>query len=422
MIALMLGLAGGCLLGGVLVVPYFRRSGSATPGDFLAARFGSRAVSAIAGLIATLALFPMLVAQLHVAATIAGLTLGIGSRTAIVAAAVLMILGPLLGGMRGITLSAMVQFLFVLPALAGTTLWLADSVTGSPLSPIAYGLGGFSTQGDEVAPGLQAASVTWRDIGLALCIALGIAAFPPLLVRAATGRSASSARSSLAWALLFVIVFATCAAMIAGMARDVLADTAKDAGTSAELIGKAPWIARWAAKDPALVMICGKPALDPAACGTQTPGPANLAIDAGIALLAAPDMAGLPPLASMLVGTGCLVLALAAASLVLFGIGAAVGHDLYVRGAEPRAPVSRRLMAQRLAILVASGLAAHVATDTPARRRPAPCLVVAVARRLGPVSGVPAGDLVETRQPLGRDGRAARRLCGRGLSRGGGDI
>ena len=205
-----------------------------------------------------------------------------------------------------------------------------------------------------------------RSTRSSLCIALGIAAFPPLLARAATGRSASSARSSLAWALLFVAIFATCAAMIAGIARHVLAETAQDARTSAELIDKAPWIARWAAKDPALVTICGKPALDTAACGAQTPGPADLAIDAGIALLAAPDMAGLPPLASMLLGTGCLVLALAAASLVLFGIGAAVGHDLYVRGAEPRAPVSRRLMAQRLAILAAAGLAAYVATDPPA--------------------------------------------------------
>ena len=154
--------------------------------------------------------------------------------------------------------------------------------------------------------------------------------------------------------------------MIAGIARHVLAEAARDARTSAELIDRAPWIARWAAKDPALVTICGQPALETAACGAQAPGGADMAVDARIALLAAPDMAGLPPLASMLLGTGCLVLALAAASLVLFGIGAAVGHDLYVRGAEPRAPVSRRLMAQRLAILVVAGLATYVATDPPA--------------------------------------------------------
>ena len=167
LIALVLGLAGGYLLGGVLVVPYFRRSGSATPGDFLVARFGSRAVSAIAGLVAALALFPMLVAQLHVAGMIGEWTLGIGSRTAIIAASVLMVLAPLLGGMRGITLSALVQFLFVLPALAATALWIADSVTGSPLSLIAYGLAGANTQGGEIVPGLRrsvhGATSGWRS-------------------------------------------------------------------------------------------------------------------------------------------------------------------------------------------------------------------------------------------------------------------
>ena len=65
MSALALGLCGGLVVGGILLAPYFRRSGSQTVGDFLAARFGSRLVSALAGLIVAVALFPMLVAQLH---------------------------------------------------------------------------------------------------------------------------------------------------------------------------------------------------------------------------------------------------------------------------------------------------------------------------------------------------------------------
>ena len=76
MSALALGLCGGCLVGGVLIAPYFRRSGSATPGDFLAARFGSRLLGAMAGLIVAAALFPMLVAQLSIAAMIAELDVG----------------------------------------------------------------------------------------------------------------------------------------------------------------------------------------------------------------------------------------------------------------------------------------------------------------------------------------------------------
>ena len=47
MSALALGLCGGCVVGGILIAPYFRRSGSATPGDFLSARFGSRLLERI---------------------------------------------------------------------------------------------------------------------------------------------------------------------------------------------------------------------------------------------------------------------------------------------------------------------------------------------------------------------------------------
>ena len=47
MAALALGLCGGLMVGGILIAPYVRRSGSVTPGDFLAARFGSRLVERI---------------------------------------------------------------------------------------------------------------------------------------------------------------------------------------------------------------------------------------------------------------------------------------------------------------------------------------------------------------------------------------
>ena len=57
MSALVLGLCGGCLIAGVLTAPYFRRSGCATPGDFLSARFGSRLLGAVAGVVAASALF-----------------------------------------------------------------------------------------------------------------------------------------------------------------------------------------------------------------------------------------------------------------------------------------------------------------------------------------------------------------------------
>ena len=203
-----------------------------------------------------------------------------------------------------------------------------------------------------------------------LSIALGVACFPALLIRSATARSSASARSSIAWALLLVAVFAICAATMAAVAKLALDATARQAGSAASLVDAAPWIAEWANKGAGLVTLCGQSAADPvaalAACGTKVLASGDLAVSPDIVMLAAPAIAGLPQLATMLLAAGCLVAALAAASLVLFTIGAALGHDLYFRSVEPRATMSRRLLAQRLSLLIATGLAAYVAAAPPA--------------------------------------------------------
>jgi cation/acetate symporter len=191
-----------------------------------------------------------------------------------------------------------------------------------------------------------------------------------LLTRSATARSSTSARSSIAWMLLVVAIFCGCAATMAALAKFALDATARQTIAPVSLFDAVPWISQWANKGAGLVTICGQPARDAitavAACAEKPFVPGDLAIDPDIAMLAAPDITGLPQLASMLLAAGCLVSTLAAASLVLFTIGASIGHDLYFRGLEPRAPVSRRLLAQRLWLLLAAGLAIYVAAKPPA--------------------------------------------------------
>ena len=371
MASLALGLCGGCLVAGVLIAPYIRRAGSATPGDFLAARFASRLLAAFAGLIAATALFPMLVAQLSIAAMIADWTLGIGRHAGLTIAALLMMLPPLLGGMRGVTAAALVQFLLALIALLAVSIWMSAAITGWWLPPVAYAVAMMQPLAVEAtANGSATISLFWDNAGLTLCVALGIAAFPALLTRSATARSSTSARSSMAWMLLFVAIFCGCTATMAALAKLALDATARQTIAPVSLFDAVLWISHWADKGAGLVTICGQPARDAitavAACAERPFVPGDLAIDPDIAMLAAPDITGLPQLASMLLAAGCLVSTLAAASLTLFAIGASLGHDLYFRGIEPRAPVSRRLLAQRLWLLLAAGLATYVAAAPPA--------------------------------------------------------
>ena len=82
----------------------------------------------------------MLVAQLSIAAMIAEWTLGIGRQPALVAAALLLLLPPLLGGMRGVTVTALVQFLLALIVFVVVGVWMSAVVTGSSLPPVAYAI------------------------------------------------------------------------------------------------------------------------------------------------------------------------------------------------------------------------------------------------------------------------------------------
>ena len=139
MSALALGLCGGCVVGGILIAPYFRRSGSATPGDFLSARFGSRWLGAIGrpdrrGRAVSDAGRPT-VDRRHDRRLDAGHR---AARPRSSRAALLLLLPPLLGGMRGVTATALVQFVLALVALVAVSVWMSAVVTGSSLPPVAY--------------------------------------------------------------------------------------------------------------------------------------------------------------------------------------------------------------------------------------------------------------------------------------------
>jgi len=366
MSALALGLCGGCLVGGVLVAPYLRRSASQSPGDFLAARFGSRTVSAFAGIVVIVALLPMLVAELSLAGMVGGWTLGIGKTGAIATAAILMLLPPVFGGMRGVTVAAVLQFLLVLAAMAFTSIWMSQSATGHALPIAGYIAAAASLDAIGATSEAVLAKVSnWDVAGLGLCVTLGIAVFPALLVRSSAARSAQSSRSSIAWMLLFVALLSVAIASMAAVARWTVEESPGRSRSIAELVSQ-PWIVSWVARGEALVTLCGEPASEAgSACAAGPLKPGDLSIDPDIALLAAPEIAGLPPLFAMLTAAGCLVAATAAGSLLLFGLGRALGHDLYFRALAPRTPLTRRLLTQRLALVAAAGLTGYVAAAPP---------------------------------------------------------
>ena len=367
MSALALGLCGGCLVCGVLFAPYLRRSAAQSVGDFLAARFGGRLISGLCGIVIAAALFPMLVAQLSLAGTIGGWTLSIGKTASITLVTILILLPPLLGGLRGVTVAGVLQFVLFLVMLVPTSIWVSAAATGYTFPFTGYVTAAASLEGIEAAGrAITSSASSWNLAGFGLCVTLGVAVFPALLIRSAAAHSTQSSRSSLAWTLFLLAVFVVASAALAAAAKWIVMDSPAQSGSIAELISQ-PWIVDWVARDEALVTLCGAPASEAGStCAAGPLKPGDLAIDPNIALLAAPEIVGGPPLFAMLIATGCLVAATAGGSLLLFGIGRALDHDILFRLLMPQAPVSRRLLTERLALIAAVAFAGYVATDPPA--------------------------------------------------------
>jgi cation/acetate symporter len=361
MSALALGLCGGLLLSGVLFAPFLRRSAAVSLGGFIEARFG-RSACALSAVIAAVALFPMLVAELSIAGKIGGWTLGIGKDASMTALAILMVAPPLIAGIRGPTLAGVLQFALLLVGLAVSSFWVSGYATGFALPLSGYVAAAARL---ETMNALSSAPPAWDLAGFALCVALGVAALPTLMLRSAATASSPAARASIAWTLFFVAFFAIASASMGAIVRWIIVESPAKFGSIAELVAQ-PWIVDWVGRDAAFVTLCGETASEAgSACAAGPLKPGDLAIDPDIALLLASEMTELPSSLAMILATACLAAAVSAGSLLTFAIGRSLGNDLLFRALMPRAPASRALFVERLVLLVAAGAALRVASDPP---------------------------------------------------------
>ena len=370
MSALALGLCGGCLVGGILFAPYFRRSGSADAGRLPGGAFRLAPAQRIGrahrrgGAVSDAGRATL--DRRHDRR--AGRS-GIGRHAALVTAALLMLLPPLLGGMRGVTATALVQFLLALVALVGCQHLDVGGSHRLVAADRRLRCRALQRRGRSRRTANGRTMRIWNDAGLTLCVALGSPAFPALLIRSATARSSASARSSIAWTLLVVAIF--CGARRPWRRSRNSRSTPPPArrlrlfrcsmprpGFRLGRQGRRPRDALRAAgqgrnhcsRRLRRKAICARRSRDRSgyrhACRARHRRPAAACLDAACRRLPRLDAGG--------------------------GIAGAVRDRRIARarslfpGLEPRAPVSRRLLAQRLWLLLAAGLATYVAANPPA--------------------------------------------------------
>jgi cation/acetate symporter len=191
-------------------------------------------------------------------------------------------------------------------------------------------------------------------LALVLCLMVGTAALPHILMRYYTTPSVKEARQSVFWSLFFIFLLYFTAPALAVLAKFDIYHLLVGSKFS-ELPG---WVSAWAAVDKTLMSVTD----------LNMDGLVQLAeitIGNDLIVLATPEIAGLPYVVTGLVAAGGLAAALSTADGLLLTIANALSHDVYYKMIAPNAPGSHRLAMSKGLLLVVAACAAWVTSLKP---------------------------------------------------------
>lgn len=378
-LAFLLGWTGGYVLVAVLIAPYLRKFGAYTVPDFLAARFGGNGARLIGIVVLMAASFIYVVAQIRGTGLIAERFLGIPYNYAVFLGLAAILLCSMLGGMRAVTWTQVAQYIVLIVAYLTPVIWMSVKQYGVPFPQLMYGQAIQEITALEqqmVANGLADASflkphlepfTTYNRLnyfGLILCLMIGTASLPHVLMRFFTTPSVREARKSVGWSLFFIfLLYFTAPAYAAFVKLEIYQNVI---GVAFEDLPN--WIYVWGATGK--VKLCGAAAVSleaiQAACAEKNVvGLADFSITRDIVVVATPEIAGLPFVITGLVGAGGLAAALSTADGLLLAMANALSHDIYYRMIDPNAPTSRRLLVSRVILFGVAVLGAIAAIAAP---------------------------------------------------------
>ncbi len=191
-------------------------------------------------------------------------------------------------------------------------------------------------------------------LALVLCLMVGTAALPHILMRFYTTPTVREARKSVFWALFFISLLYITAPALAVLAKyDVY--TLLVGSSFSELPS---WVSAWASVDKSLMSVTD----------INKDGIVQLAevtIGGDLIVLATPEIAGLPYVVTALVAAGGLAAALSTADGLMLTISNSLSHDVYYKMIDPRAPTGRRLFISKALLLGVAVFAAYITSLKP---------------------------------------------------------
>ena len=380
--AFVVGWTGGYVLVASLLAPYLRKFGCYTVPDFIGTRYGGNFARFCAVLILLLASFTYVTAQINATGTIASRALGIPFDVGVWVGLVSILLCAMLGGMKSVTWSQVAQYIVLIIAYLIPIFWMSwklghvfphfslggeverimaleaqyglvkNSAEALKEAKVPAGLSSMNIPHSGVPAGAMAA---WKYVSLAICMMVGTASLPHILMRYFTTPSVTSARRSVAWSLFFIFLLYFSAPMLATLSKIQLLDP----NLPTAIIGKKivdvqaiEWVKNWTAVGQVYIADLNKD-------GILQLNEWFMRDD--VVVLATPEVAGLPYVISGLVAAGGLAAAMSTADGLLLAIANAFSHDIYFKMIDPRASVLKRLTVARVLLIVIGSAAAYVA-------------------------------------------------------------
>jgi cation/acetate symporter len=233
-LAFVLGWTGGYVLVSVLIAPYLRKFGAYTVPDFLGARYGGNLPRFLGVIVLLACSFTYVVAQIYGTGLIASRFLGMDFTYAVYAGLLGILVCSMLGGMRAVTWTQVAQYIVLIIAYLIPVVILSTQKYGIPIPELMYGqaLQDITAREQEmIATGLAEAGklkphvtpfLTYDRLNffaLILCLMVGTASLPHVLMRYFTTPSVRDARKSVAWSLFFIFLLYFTAPAYAAFAK-----------------------------------------------------------------------------------------------------------------------------------------------------------------------------------------------------------
>ena len=382
--AFLVGWTGGYILVSSLLAPYLRKFGCYTVPDFIGTRYGGNFARFCAVVVLTLASFTYVTAQINATGTIASRALGIPFELGVWVGLISILLCSMLGGMRAVTWTQVAQYIVLIIAYLLPIFWMSNKngfgffphlMLGDEVARLGeleaqFGLvknAAADLKAAGVPGGLKSISLphsgvpeggmaAWKFSSLVICMMVGTASLPHILMRYFTTPSVKAARKSVAWSLFFIFLLYSSAPMLATLSKLQLMDPNLATG----IIGKSiadvqaiQWVQDWSAAKQVFI--------------ADFNGDGILQLNewfmrGGVVVLATPEVAGLPYVISGLVAAGGMAAAMSTADGLVLAIANALSHDLYFKIIDPKADVRKRLIVARSLLIVIGAAGAYIAS------------------------------------------------------------